>query len=437
MELRVNVDHSAQQEEVRSYLGTLRWSHGPLHVRYASSHTGLARSILSSWQPRSLQEFGVFLEDDVELSPLFARWLWTALREYYYAFPDTLRSHPMMGVSLYSPVWSERVDRPLLVSSPLSVYALQTPCSWGAVYFPLQWQEFVRWQETQAEVDPLVPGLAGINRWSRHRSWKKFLIRFMVERGLWMLFPLTADRRSFSTNHVEPGTNLVYDDDWRQTLESRFTVPLVLTADAQWEAQHGSLWSQQLQQLPVLDIHERAVQLTEDLRISPPSAAQWSAFLSLTLVLTHSNWTQFDGEAVRAALLYWQGLELLAEAVVQLPDDLHFACPPPLSLSCRVNRVPSRAADAQYWPVASVKTDAVLLLHPGIRLSHADVRFAFYIWQLHPDLLVGLLFHSAGFTHMRGRYQRWTSERRPAAVHPRRHRSRHPRSSLAGAVSRR
>ena len=173
-------------------------------------------------------------------------WVRVAVVSYYYSVSLPLRESPLMGVSLYVPTWSERVDQPFWMDPTFPVYGMQAPSSWGAVYFPYQWTSFRRWQKAHATADPLVPGLASINGWSMDKSWKKYLIRYMVEQGYYMLYPNRIDGLSFSTNHAEAGTNVYFSSEWKKVLDARFNVPLV-TAQRQRSmvpaAQCGAVWS--------------------------------------------------------------------------------------------------------------------------------------------------------------------------------------------------
>lgn len=58
------------------------WNHGSLFVHRRVIHGGLLPAVVESWYPSSNDSYGLLLEDDVELSPLFYAWLKMTLLRY-------------------------------------------------------------------------------------------------------------------------------------------------------------------------------------------------------------------------------------------------------------------------------------------------------------------------------------------------------------------
>jgi len=406
VELHIHIDYSDVQSDVRSFVNSFEWPFGGLVRTYANATVGLRDSILSAWQPRTLDEFAVFLEDDIEVSPKFAVWVRVAVLHYYYSTDRPLRESPLMGVSLYMPVWSERVDQPFWVDSTFPVYGMQAPSSWGAVYFPHQWSDFCRWQRLHAHADPLVPALAGINRWSMQRSWKKYLIRYMVEQGLFMLYPNRLDGLSFSTNHAEAGTNVYFSSEWKAVLDARFNVPLVPVDDRdRWYQRHSAVLFGSMR---VINIFDQAVKLNEQLRIPAIPAAAWRAYSHLTVTIPLTSASSASQAAVVASLHYWQELSVLHELVVQVPAQLNFTCPP-LRVRCTVNRANVTSVDSYLWPLPPPRCAAVLLVSHHLRLPLVDVEVMFHVWQRHPDQVVGIANLTRSYRAQRGKYVKWTA----------------------------
>lgn len=197
-------------------------------------------AIVESWYPASNDSYGVFLEDDVEVSPLFYAWLKFTILQYRYYTPMQERSSRLFGISLYQqknietrpegrqPFDAHRLFDTLSIPSH-TPYLSQIPCSWGAVYFPEVWREFhtylsLRLSETALSIsDSIVPEIRS-NRWPR--SWKKYFIELVYMRGYVMLYPNYPDFLSFSTNHLEKGTHIkVNRVDQKRKLQ--FQVPLM------------------------------------------------------------------------------------------------------------------------------------------------------------------------------------------------------------------
>ena len=403
--VHVHVDYSDVQSTVRHYLDNFTWPYGTLDRSYANLTMGLRDSLLSAWQPHSLDEFAVFLEDDIEVSPQFAVWVRVAVLHYYYSTDRPLRQSPLMGVSLYMPVWSERVDQPFWVDTTFPVYGMQAPSSWGAVYFPYQWTNFRHWQQLHSHIDPLVPGLAGINSWSSSRSWKKYLIRYMVEQGYFMLYPNRMDGLSFSTNHAEAGTNVYFSAEWKAVLDARFNVPLVPADDRdRWYQRHSAVL---IDTMRVIDIFDQPVKLTEQQRIPVIPVTVWQAYSQLTIAISLATASPASHAAVVASLHYWQHLSVLHELVVQLPAHINFTCPI-LRVRCTVNRANVTTVDSYLWPFPLPHAAAVLLLSPHIRLPLIDVADMFYVWQRHPDQVVGIANLTRSYRVEQGEYVEWS-----------------------------
>ena len=81
LHLYVNVEQTAD-EDTMAYVHSLPWSHGDLHLRHRVILGGLLPAIVESWYPPSNDSYGLILEDDVEVSPMFYAWVKMALLQY-------------------------------------------------------------------------------------------------------------------------------------------------------------------------------------------------------------------------------------------------------------------------------------------------------------------------------------------------------------------
>jgi hypothetical protein len=221
---------------------------------------------VESWYPSNNHSYGVLLEDDVEVSPLFYSWLKISILYYRYG-PDSVRerSKRLFGISLYQPKNIElrpegrkrfdthQIFQDLGVPATMP-YLSQIPCSWGAAYFPEHWREFhqflsLRLAESALDItDYIVPDIRS-NRWPK--SWKRYIIELVYLRGYSMLYPNYEGFRSLSTNHLELGTH-VKDDAAAQRRREAFKVPLLGEDDSVLEGMpHDTLppWTT----MPVID----------------------------------------------------------------------------------------------------------------------------------------------------------------------------------------
>ncbi|KIY43720.1 hypothetical protein FISHEDRAFT_52978 [Fistulina hepatica ATCC 64428] len=221
VDVRIHIEQDCDRETLALF-DRFSWPHGSVYVQHRIIQGGLLPAVVESWYPSSNDSYGLLLEDDVELSPMFYAWSKMALLKYRYGrLVD--RSDLLFGISLYQQKNTElQIDgrRPfdarslfhtLHLDFPSTPYLSQIPCSWGAVYFPEHWREFhnylaFRLSEYVFSIEQnIVPDLRS-NRWLR--SWKKYFIEFVYLRGYVMLYPNYADFVSLSTNHLEVGSHV-------------------------------------------------------------------------------------------------------------------------------------------------------------------------------------------------------------------------------------
>lgn len=81
VDLRVNLEQSSDLETM-DMVRHFRWNHGSTFVHHRVIHGGLLTAVAESWYPHSNNSYGVLLEDDVELSPLFYAWIKMTLLRY-------------------------------------------------------------------------------------------------------------------------------------------------------------------------------------------------------------------------------------------------------------------------------------------------------------------------------------------------------------------
>lgn len=229
-----NVDSKVDEETIR-LVSSFNWPHGPKTLRRRIIQGGLIRAVSESWYPSSDDDYGLLLEDDIEVSPFYYLWIKYALLAYHY---DPQVSLPeLSSISLYTPKLVEVVkERPRWNATeffkrihPNTPYLHQLPCSWGAVFFPKQWREFYVYMNMRftedAKANPVQIPKSRTNGWQA--SWKKFLIDMMYLRGYVSLYPNFPNQASFSTNHMEPGAHISAKDNVVKHDKTDFEVPLL------------------------------------------------------------------------------------------------------------------------------------------------------------------------------------------------------------------
>ncbi|MBA0565128.1 hypothetical protein Golob_010020 [Gossypium lobatum] len=230
-----NMDSKVDEATIK-LVDSFEWLHGPKTLRRRIIQGGLIRAVSESWYPTSDDDFGLLLEDDIEVSPYYYLWIKYALLAYHY---DPQVSLPeLSSISLYTPRLVEVVkERPRWNPTeffnrihPNTPYLHQLPCSWGAVFFPKHWREFYVYMNMRftedAKANPVQIPKSRTNGWQA--SWKKFLIDMMYLRGYVSLYPNFPNQASFSTNHMEPGAHISAKDNVVRHDKADFEVPLLM-----------------------------------------------------------------------------------------------------------------------------------------------------------------------------------------------------------------
>lgn len=89
----MNIEEDCDPETLK-IARNFSWSPGSLFLHHRVIHGGLLPAVVESWYPQNNHTYGLLLEDDVELSPLFYAWIkMTLLRYRYVAVSSTLCSN--------------------------------------------------------------------------------------------------------------------------------------------------------------------------------------------------------------------------------------------------------------------------------------------------------------------------------------------------------
>lgn len=78
-----NVDSKVDEETIK-LINSFEWPHGPKTLRRRIIQGGLIRAVSESWYPTTDDDYGLLLEDDIEVSPYYYLWIKYALLAYHY-----------------------------------------------------------------------------------------------------------------------------------------------------------------------------------------------------------------------------------------------------------------------------------------------------------------------------------------------------------------
>jgi hypothetical protein len=91
----------AASHEILDFVDAFPWPHGEKRVHYRAANAGLQAQWIEAWWPGSDDEFAFVVEDDLQVSPLYYRFLKRVVMKYYY---DRENYSPyVFGASLQRP----------------------------------------------------------------------------------------------------------------------------------------------------------------------------------------------------------------------------------------------------------------------------------------------------------------------------------------------
>ena len=79
--IRINIEQDADYDTLE-LIDRWSWEHGSIFLNRRVIHAGLLPAVVESWYPHTNNSYGLILEDDVEVSPLFYGWLKMNLLRY-------------------------------------------------------------------------------------------------------------------------------------------------------------------------------------------------------------------------------------------------------------------------------------------------------------------------------------------------------------------
>ncbi|KXS13682.1 hypothetical protein M427DRAFT_146489 [Gonapodya prolifera JEL478] len=269
IDLDFHIDGDAKLEVVLM-VEAFSWTRGTKRIHLRTTRAGLKKNVLGAWTPTTsdTRKFALFLEDDVEVSPLYFQYIVWCISTFFSSQLQQVNEF-LMGCSLYTPrvdelntttdpqhpkPWTPPTVLPQSDTSEVhgydsATFYFQLPCSWGAVWQGSLWARFRQYASQRDRIADTL-GLENVEKSLRHmpdlrsrtwrNSWKRIMNEFMFMQGMYMVYVSFPNETSFSTNHYEEGVHTVADgheikmsDKLRppELVDKRFTVPLFTLED--------------------------------------------------------------------------------------------------------------------------------------------------------------------------------------------------------------
>lgn len=258
-------------EDVKEYVESVQWPFGTKIIIWRKEKFGLERMIVDSWDAAKDNEYAFFFEDDIEVHEFYFKFALEALDR-----KEFIENPSIVGISLNTPRYDEvnsehsiwLVDKQ--IGPENSLFLFQQPCSWGALYFPLKWREYLEYYNKRrrgphaantAEGLEVIPQSCVFN-WKN--SWKKYLMEMMILKGYVMLYPSLPLQESFSVHHREQGEHTGIINKHLNEKVDYFVVPLISDANAQLLVE--KVRKMEINRLPIVCFYHFNVKSIEELK---------------------------------------------------------------------------------------------------------------------------------------------------------------------------
>jgi len=129
---------------------------------------GLVNQWLNSWFPTSDNKLAMFLEDDNTVVPGFYSYLKQALLHYYYTpehYDPRVFAFNMQNQHM---IPGQYPTKPSSILPPTTLYfKYQLLSTWGPVFFPQHWSDFVTWYAERSSDPAFLPLFSNMitNEW--------------------------------------------------------------------------------------------------------------------------------------------------------------------------------------------------------------------------------------------------------------------------------
>ncbi|XP_020585921.1 uncharacterized protein LOC110028428 [Phalaenopsis equestris] len=199
-----------ESRRILDLVDELGWVHGEKLVHYRTGNVGLQAQWLEAWWPISDDDFAFIVEDDLEVSLLYYKYLKALILNYYY---DLSNYSPFIyGASLQRPRFvAGKHGNKLQVDSETRLFLYQMVGTWGQLLFPKPWKEFRLWYDEHKVkgAKPILQGMVTTGWYKRmgERIWTPWFIKFIHAKGYYNIYTNFLNERALTISHRDAGVN--------------------------------------------------------------------------------------------------------------------------------------------------------------------------------------------------------------------------------------
>nr|XP_043628828.1 uncharacterized protein LOC122600215 isoform X1 [Erigeron canadensis] len=197
-------------KRILDFVDGFEWKFGEKMVHYRTGNVGLQAQWLEAWWPVSDHEFVFVVEDDIELSPLYYRFLKGLIVNYYYNVTNS--SPSIYGASLQRPRFVPgKHGNKIHLNKETQVFLYQLVGTWGQLLFPRPWKEFRLWYDAHKTkgMKPILDGMVTTGWYKKmgDKIWTPWFIKFIHARGYFNIYTNFLHETSLSVSHRDAGVN--------------------------------------------------------------------------------------------------------------------------------------------------------------------------------------------------------------------------------------
>ncbi|KAG8371033.1 hypothetical protein BUALT_Bualt13G0044900 [Buddleja alternifolia] len=197
-------------KQILGFVDGFDWKFGEKLVHYRTSNAGLQAQWLEAWWPSSDHEFAFVVEDDLEVSPLYYRFLKGLILNYYYNASNFNPS--IYGASLQRPRFVPgKHGNKMQLNGEARIFLYQLVGTWGQLLFPRPWKEFRLWYDTHKAkgMKPFLEGMVTTGWYKKmgEKIWTPWFIKFIQSRGYFNIYTNFPNERALSVSHRDAGVN--------------------------------------------------------------------------------------------------------------------------------------------------------------------------------------------------------------------------------------
>ncbi|KAI3938781.1 hypothetical protein MKW98_011933 [Papaver atlanticum] len=199
-----------ESHRILDFVDKFVWKFGEKFVHFRTGNVGLQAQWLESWWPSSDDEFAFVVEDDLEVSPLYYKFLKGLIVNYY--FNSSNYSPSIYGASLQRPRFVPgKHGNKIQLDTGTRLFLYQLVGTWGQLLFPKPWKEFRLWYNIHKAkgIKPVLQGMVTTGWYKRmgERIWTPWFIKFIHSRGYFNIYTNFQGERALSVSHRDAGVN--------------------------------------------------------------------------------------------------------------------------------------------------------------------------------------------------------------------------------------